>query len=634
MLTLETMQKVRAFASRDDLHNVTSILYDFGAIQVQECKLTPPDSPMQDFQEISEMLIRLRAEERLLELKGTADWKELSLGDVKSRFSAIPFSQVDENRKKLQETESKIQQLLERKNSLMPFKRLGIRPDAISSEKLLFSYFEIKPGTGNAIRSLLRKIPNELLFVEDGKKHYALLAFDTRQNEKVQAVISKNALTVHEIPKIDRNFNEELQNIDAQLLSLSSEKGSSKSWLESFRKSQGGEILELKEALNVLSLKSELPFKFGRTDYFSVVEGWIEKKNYDDFKARVEALGSCHVEAVKTKETPPSKLNNPKLIRPFEFMVEFFSLPKSNELDPTLFIAITFPLFFGSIMGDIGYGIICLLAAMLIKLKSKEDLMKRIGGMLALSAFSAIVFGIIYGEFFGLEHMFGIELHPLIHRAKEFEEMANFALLVGVLHLALGFIIGAYTNFIHKHYKHMIAKLAWLVLEISLVTIILYALDISLLEILSPLKHVIPLEVALGALLVCAFLIGYLESPVNLFEIPTLISNIFSYLRIVALGLSGVVLVLIINQLPVDFDGFFAMVTFQKPFDLGAAIMFVLFATVLVLGHILSLVLAILESSVQSLRLHYVEFFSKFYEGGGLPFVPLREGEIRRKKSA
>jgi len=109
MLTLETMQKVRAFASRDDLKRVISILYDFGAIQVQECKLTAPDSPMQDFQEISEMLIRLRAEERLFDLKGGADGKEIPLSEVKARFLAIPFSQLDENRKKLQEAESRMQ---------------------------------------------------------------------------------------------------------------------------------------------------------------------------------------------------------------------------------------------------------------------------------------------------------------------------------------------------------------------------------------------------------------------------------------------------------------------------------------------------------------------------------------------
>ncbi|MEK6843360.1 MAG: V-type ATPase 116kDa subunit family protein, partial [Candidatus Micrarchaeota archaeon] len=117
------------------------------------------------------------------------------------------------------------------------------------------------------------------------------------------------------------------------------------------------------------------------------------------------------------------------------------------------------------------------------------------------------------------------------------------------------------------------------------------------------------------------------ESPTHLMELPSLLSNILSYLRIAALGLSGVIISQIINQLPVDFDGFFSMISLQRPFDLGLLVSFILFAGMLILGHVIALGLAILESGVQSLRLHYVEFFSKFYEGGGLPFVPLRKKE-------
>ncbi len=630
MLTLEEMQKVRVIAPKEEISRAVQLLYSFGAIQVQECRVAPLDIALPDFQAISEMLIRLRAEEKQLGLKGKPKAGEINVEEARSRFDEFNFGELDQKRSQLQDLESQVQTLEERKRSLSPFLMLPVNPKKYLSDRISTAYFQLK-GTESQARKALAKLPCEILIVNDEKKTFALVAFDKRLGEKLQAVIGRISAAVYDIPFVEGTYAVEAREIGEQIIKARAEIEIIRHWLADYKKNNESGILALKRQLEISSLKSELPFKFGKTEHFSVVEGWIECKNLGDFEAGMAVLENVHIETVKTSEVPPSKLSNPKLIAPFEFMVEFFSLPKSYELDPTLFIAITYPLFFGAIMGDIGYGILLLFAALAIKLKMRDDLPRRIGGMLALSAFSAIIFGIIYAEFFGLEHIFGIELHPLIHRVHHVEEMINLAILVGVAHLALGLLIGAYTFAKHRHFKHAVAKLAWLLLEISMIASIIGLVDISLLEIFEPLKHLMPLTLALGGLLLSLILIAVLEAPTHLLEVPSLLANILSYLRIVALGLSGVIIAQIINLLPVDFEGFFAMLTLQKSFDIGAFLAFIAFGSMLVIGHVVGLLLAIIESGVQSLRLHYVEFFSKFYEGGGLPFIPLRRIEEEKQ---
>lgn len=627
---MEKMKKVRVIAPRDDARKAVQALYDFGAIQVQECKIADLDAPLPDFQEISEMLIRLRAEERLLNLKGAASSSELELSEMRERFLELGFPALDEKRERLQELENTLGSLKEEKGLLLPFRNLNVDISLVKSQRLNLVYFEPRPGAEMKIESALRKIGHELLVVEDGKRRFWLLAYDARQQEKVQPVVARNAATILEIPKIRGNFGSELKRLETEITATNSQILEITDWIGEYKGRNGGQILGLLESLKVASLKSELTFKFGKTAYFSVVEGWIQAKDFDSFSYRISGMDSALIESVATEEIPPSKLKNPKLIRPFQFLIEFFSLPKSYEIDPTLFIAITYPIFFGMIMGDIGYGMLSLFIALAIKLKSKSEALQKLGGMLALSALSSIFFGLIFAEFFGLEHIFGIEMHPLIHRANDVTELMNIAILIGVVHLALGYIISIATNAIHGHSKHAIARFGWLLIEISMIAAVVGSVEISLLEIFAPLALIYPMPFSAFGILLGMFLIAYLESPTHLMELPSLLANILSYLRIAALGLSGVIIAMIINQLPVDFDGFFAMLTLQRPFDIGAALSFVFFASIFVLGHIGALVIAIVESGIQSLRLHYVEFFSKFYEGGGLPFTPLRDRENKK----
>ncbi len=628
MLDLEPMRKVRVLTPKSDVERVIQALYDFGDIEVRECRVSELDKPLSSFEPVSEMLLQLRAVEHELGLRGSVTAPEITLAEGRKAFQALGLADLKKLQERLSHVQSKRDDLLSRRKELLPFRKLALSPEELESASLKFIYFSLKPNAELPLKAALKRFSHQLLFVRDEKATHALLAFDARQEAEISLVVLPCAALVHAFPPSEKRFADEFRGVDSELAVAEAELERLRRKVGEYAQHHAQKILSVRASLELLAQKAELPFKFGKTAHFSVVEGWIQEKEQNAFETRLRRLPHVLVEYPVTQETGPSKLYNTELVRPFEFLVEFFSLPKTRSLDPTLFVSLTFPLFFGMILGDVGYGVLALLLALFLKLKTKSLMVNRLAGMLALCAFSTIVFGFVYGEVFGLEHFLGFEFTPLIHRLGEPQEIINLSIAVGAAHVGLGLLLGFVAQARGGHWKHAFAKLSWLAIELSMIALVLQFSEISLLEMLEPVKHWIPMPFS-AALLASGLLgVGKLESPTALVELPGLISNVLSYLRLAALGISAAVLALIINeQIVVDVGGFVAMVTLQQPFDVLRFLGFLGLSLMLVLGNAAALVLGLIESSIQTLRLHYVEFFSKFYEGGGVPFKPLRSKE-------
>jgi V/A-type H+-transporting ATPase subunit I len=272
------------------------------------------------------------------------------------------------------------------------------------------------------------------------------------------------------------------------------------------------------------------------------------------------------------------------------------------------------------ILGDIGYGLVLLLLGAFLAMKFKKGFLSSVGGMMVLSAISTIIFGFVFAEFFGLEQIFGMHLTPLLSRVHEqgINQLIALSVLVGFLHITLGLVLGVWQGIREKHYSHSYAKAAWLLIEFGFVSFIVNNMSVVFTDFLHPLKIIFPSPVDLGLFVAGAAILVKTEGVIQLFEIPSLFANILSYLRLMALGLSGVALAGIINLIPVDF----ASLSSLNPMAWAGLLLAVI---ALVLGHAMVLGLGLMEAGIQSLRLHYVEFYSKFYKGGGTAFVPLRE---------
>ncbi len=626
MFKSEAMQRIRVYSHKEKLNALVETLYEFGAIHVTQAKhsyLTEYGQALNSFKDISATLIALRSVEKILNLKSKPaarnDVIDPNLSELLKQVQKIDVQKIielnNEREKQLQELESLQKQLEE----LAPFAEFDLDKNFASLKSVGITLFQTSSSDGT-IQSELKQDGMSASFRTIGKTKYCQLVFEKTKLENASKIITKHASKTISVPSTisAKTFKEELQIVQANVAKVQRRITEITDTLKQTAERDGKEIVAIRASLEIESKKAQLPFNFGATANLVAVEAWIPKQSSDKIQNDLgKKVANSHVEFIETNELPPTKQNNPAGVASFEELVKFFSLPKATELDPTALVAVSFPLFFGMIVGDIGYGLVSLIGAIALKMKiSKDDkMMQSIGTMLAASAISSMIFGYIFGEFFGFEHIFGYALHPLIHRAEEhgLALLMALSILFGMIHLAIGYLIGAWQAFAHHHAKHGYAKICWLGLEFSLALFIAGSMQITFLHFIEPAARIITPNITGPLILLSVIGIGVFEGPTALFEIPGLLSNIFSYLRIMALGVSGVIIALILNQITQS-------ISFATPV---AIITSLLLLVLFVLGHIGSIALALFESMIQSMRLQYVEFFSKFFEGGGFPFTPL-----------
>ena len=330
----------------------------------------------------------------------------------------------------------------------------------------------------------------------------------------------------------------------------------------------------------------------------------------------------------------PVEYNNPSFARPSQLLMDTYSRPKYTELDPTLMISIVFPIFFGLILGDVGYGILLLALCFGLRKFIKGEEGQQLIAVLRNASISSIFFGVLYSEFLGFPCPWPYLL-PSRHlniggeggHGPNIPGLMMMAVWIGIMHITLGRVLGIVNHAQQDQGSHrtkaVLANAGWICVMWGILIVIWSMVPMPYMPDFTIMPKVfmgINAAAVVGAvmLVVGVVFIGR-DSGLELVELPSIISHVLSYARIVAVGLSSVAIAMVVN--------FIAIGMLINPQLENITIIGVLFiiigVAVFLIGHALNMALGILGGGLHSIRLHYVEFFTKFYKGGGRKYSPL-----------
>jgi V/A-type H+-transporting ATPase subunit I len=346
----------------------------------------------------------------------------------------------------------------------------------------------------------------------------------------------------------------------------------------------------------------------GATDRAFVIVGWAPRERVPELRLELEraADGQLALDEISTlpEVAPPVLMRNRMLARPFEFLVRFLDLPRSGSLDPTVLMALFLPLMVGVMVGDVVYGTLLLVVALLVRQRFAvgSPTVRDLSRVFVAGAVWAIVFGLLFGEALGnAGHELGLPaLWFYRGGADAVQPLLLFSLALGAAHVVLGQLLGLWQSASARRTVEFVNRFGSLL-----------ALG-GVFALAGLATHRVPgglLASALAGAAVAAGLVlliagrGALGLVMGPLELVGTFGNVLSYLRLAAVGLASTYLAMVANEL-----------TVVGPIWLGIFVG--------VFFHTLNLALASFSPMIQALRLHYVEFFSKFYEGGGRPFRP------------
>jgi len=597
------MTKISVTGPKSNLETTVDALHDLGLLHIEDYDgELQTGTPGDEAEELSELLV-----------------------DIRSIISKMPNGEHEKTQSTVEEIQNNFQDIrkeVDRLNSEIENKNRNIRD--LKDEKDFYKALKGSDLDLNDIRdteSLEVSVVklNETKFRENvdtdrydtfqGDKASAVV-YEKEVSAEVSSAIQENSKEVFSIPENLRQGTPEqaLQNIDQDIDEEKLEQENNKKELEGVSDKWVGKLKYIESFLTERIEKAEAPLNFATTERAFIAEGWVPADKYAVLEERVAeaAEGKVHIQKEDGEENEaPVKHNNSGPVESFESLTDLMAVPKYNEIDPSIVIFLTFPLFFGFMIGDFGYGLTTL-AVFYAGYKLFEGA-AGIFKSLMWASFATMAFGLAFGDAFGfiifghdsiLAQQFGLEIFSqipiLFHRANHLGQVFQVSALIGLIHINLGYAIGAYNEYTNHGIKEaFLEKGSWVLLEIG-----------------AALWYFVGITAGLPVMLIAVVTLFLGEGVEGIVEIPSLMSNILSYLRIFGVSVAAVSLAAVVNGIA------------DTAFAAGGLLGIAGGTVILIFGHIFNTFIKIIEGFLQGIRLHYVEMFGKFYEGGGKKYAP------------
>ena len=536
------------------------------------------------------------------------DWKKVSLelNKIGTQYSQI---------------KSEISKKYMRYDEIDLWERLDVNPKELKNLKKVNTFLGTVPiklkGTFiDGIAELDKTYYEELKIVKDEVYYLVISSIDESEKEKLAEVFRNSSFTVEnlDIDAVPQDYKNGLQK---EISELKKEKRRLKAQIKTYSEDLA-DLQAVYEYMQNKKLRIVESEKLAQTENTILIKGWIPTEKVSEFEKVIkdEAGDNYYLtftDADRDDATVPIKLKNGKVASTFENLTGMYAYPRYNEIDPTPLFTPFYILFFGMMGADVGYGLVLLIATMFVlKVVNLSSQMRKSIKFFFYLSFSVIFWGLLYGSYFGATIP---GMWRLVDPASQYNDLLVGSIVFGVVHIFVGLAIKAYMLIRDgKSLEAVYDVLFWYMALIGGMLFLIFKL-MNLSAVVANVSMWVMIVGMAGIVLtggreakgVGAKLGGGLYS---LYGISSYVGDFVSYSRLMALGLSGGFIASAINMIAGMIGGnWFGMIFIP---------------VILIVGHLFNMFLSFLGAYVHTSRLMYVEYFGKFYEGGGKPFKDFR----------
>ncbi|UJF14954.1 V-type ATP synthase subunit I [Jeotgalibaca sp. MA1X17-3] len=643
-MAIAKMKKIKLISLQDQKDSIMQAIQGMQSVELIDMteeyeQSAPADSPKRDVlnnsikvlegkqEDYKDALIFLKSylpQPTMLE-KMREPRKKMTIQSIEGEASQLNqekiLQEVDVLRKRIKKIEETIKKHNEDETFLLKWKKLSFNPETLSDNKFVLSLTGTIPQTksDDYIRALNE---NPLIFVEEvyqAREEYGVsIYFDRQVEEEVKDFLEENYFF-----KLSYLFDsppeEELVRIRKDRDVMKQELSEIKTKLADMKKTEW-ELMLINETIyaKLQRLYGQLLLLDER--HLFILEGWMEDSKLQYFQEEMAEHLSQEDYAILTEDVKeeeidkvPIVLKNNRFVSPFENITAMYSLPKYNEIDPTPFLTPFYLIFFGMMLADLGYGLLMWAATMVaLKFFHLDKGMKKNMRFFNLLSYATMGWGLIYGSFFGAALPI-----VLLSTTEDVNTILLMSVIFGVIQMLVGLSVKTYLQLRVKDIYGAISDgIGWIAIFVGIILIVLGNLVIP-----SPVLNTAGAVVAiLGAvsIIVASSLgsdnkaLGAGAGLYNLYGITGYIGDVVSYTRLMALGVSG-------GSIALAFNMIVGFLPTGARFTVGIVLFLIL--------HAVNFGLSALSAYVHGARLIFVEFFGKFYDGGGKALNPLKTSE-------